>query len=212
VDVEGLKKGETEVQAKLMSGGDVLALLGISVKRQRVGKVTIHAITEAGSGLAPTRVPTAADLQNYLGLIWGKQAFVDLTVTRMDQPVVYDLNGNNICDNASSTNASAEEAMIISTAKDNTADYNIYYVNSYGGPNDNAATIEIKRPTGSFPGGIFIQDDHTNSVENISAHEIGHALGLFGYESTDPLDVMYTNALPSNPCRVLKHDWDVVNK
>ena len=35
-------------------------------------------------------------------------------------------------------------------------------------------------------------------------------LGRSG-ESTDVLDVMCQAGLPSNPCRVLKFDWDAVN-
>lgn len=156
--------------------------------------------THANStNLVPVNVPSASELQDYLNNeIWGKQANVYVTVARSDFTVNYDLNRDGILANAT-TGFGSEEEAVRTAAKDANKHVNVYYYND--GSINNAGTLNQE---------CFIQDYHENSDVNITAHEVGHALGCQG-ESIYVLDVMYSNSLPANPGRVIKADWDAVN-
>lgn len=154
-------------------------------------------------------VPTAAGLQAYLNdTIWGKQANVFFTVTRTDHVLNFDLDLDGMLDDPYATPSGGnkvpqewDEVNVVRGVKDGTKDFNIYYVGSYEYPIGLTVGDEVFTQ-GSSPGG--------NSVEHHTAHEVGHLLGRSG-ESNAPKDVMYKSGLPSNPCRVLKLDWDAVN-
>ena len=85
------------------------------------------------------------------------------------------------------------------SAKDTNKYINVYYYND--GSKNNAGTLDQE---------CFIQDAHSNSVVNITAHEVGHALDR-DEDSLDTADVMYGTSLLENPERVIKFDWDMVN-
>lgn len=156
--------------------------------------------TANAENLIPVSVPTAATLESYLNnVIWGKQANAYFTVSRSDKAVNYDLNRNSQCD-GNLTSFTDEETAIINAANDNRADLNVYYVNTYS-----------LADGGTLFQQSFIGDDHPDSTENITAHEIGHGLGIH-YESTDPMDIMFGPLSSSNPCNVKKSDWDTVNQ
>lgn len=89
----------------------------------------------------------------------------------------------------------------VRTVRDTSVDFNIYYVSSYEFPIGLTVSPEV------FTQGM---SSGLNSIENHTAHEVGHLLGRNG-ESTNVLDVMYQAGHASNPCRVLKFDWDAVN-
>ena len=91
---------------------------------------------------------------------------------------------------------------------------NLYYVNGLFNPTDHAEGITL----GTAPGSItFIQSLHASSALNISAHEIGHALGLRHPEyyaeaeslTTDRL--MKSADLGGDPCRLIQHEWLTAN-
>lgn len=177
------------VSDDIVSGGSILS--GPNGRCETVSNST---------PLSPANVPTAVELQVYLNSIWKQQANISFTVTRNDFVVNYDLNRNGGVD-AASSGFSMEENVIRAAAKDSSVDINIYYVNTYLLDSANAATAGKE---------TFIQDSHDNSAVNITAHEVGHALGI-GYESNDSIDVMLSYSSVINPCNVKKTDWDTAN-
>ena len=102
---------------------------------------------------------------------------------------------------------SGDEGRAISNvAKDVSpnVDYNIYYVHSFTGSDKGLAS--------RFYNEIFLPSDGMRSSENRTAHEVGHVLGIRGEDhSYDTKDVMYLRDHDSNPRRVRKLDWDIVN-
>jgi hypothetical protein len=152
--------------------------------------------------IASANVPSASSLQAELDDIWGRQANVFCTVTRSDYTVNYDTNRNAKCDAVSGTLAG--ERQLIVDAAGSGADIDVYFVQSYqlGGGSAAASTLGQE---------CFVGDAHDNSPENISAHEIGHALDI-DWESTDEIDVMLYYGSASDPCNVKKRDWDKVNR
>jgi len=205
LSLTGVARGDTVVEAKRAGSASVLATLGVSVKDRVDKTVAIHAVTETRNNpdLVPANVPTAASLQTYLNdTIWGKQANVFSTVTRDDKSVGWDLDGNQkLADPVLASATSAEINAISAGAKKNGVDFNIYFINEMEIPH--AFTLRSRGET-------WIQSTHVNSEENVSAHELGHAMGRRG-ESTDSKDVMYEVGNASNPCEVRKRDWDAVN-
>lgn len=156
------------------------------------------------SNLVPTTCPTAAQLQSYLNdTIWGRQANVYFTVTKSDYTVNYDLDRSGTLAHPSKGPAPnpAEGQAISSVAKDTSVDYNIYYVFAR---DYSIGTTRIDL------GETWTAADGANSPVNHTAHEIGHLLGI-GYESFNDEDVMLFEGRASNPCRVIKRDWDTVN-
>ncbi|MDR0994632.1 MAG: hypothetical protein LBN38_08760, partial [Verrucomicrobiota bacterium] len=95
----------------------------------------------------------------------------------------------------------AEGDAISSVAIDNSVDYNIYYV--FDRDYSIGTTIPSRGETWTAANGA-------NSPENHTAHEVGHLLGIY-YESYDYNDVMLYMGQSSNPCRVIRKDWNCVN-
>ncbi|HVR36438.1 MAG TPA: hypothetical protein VMS21_11370, partial [Methylomirabilota bacterium] len=163
-------------------------------------------VANAVNGPAPGTAPAAADVERYLNEVWGKQANVFFTVTRTDHTLNYDLDLDGKLDDpyeipgvGRKMPPQFDEINQVRTVKDTTVDYNIYYVHAY-----------------EYPIGLTVMDEvfsdasGANTPLNHTAHEVGHLLGRNG-ESNDILDVMYKFGDASNPCRVVKHDWDLVN-
>jgi hypothetical protein len=55
----------------------------------------------------------------------------------------------------------------------------------------------------------FISDSRPNTTENITAHEIGHSLGLSDVATATSL--MYLLSDAGNPCLLSKSEWDTSN-
>jgi hypothetical protein len=71
--------------------------------------------------------------------------------------------------------------------------------------------LEVPQATTVIGLGLtWIQDSHVNSTVNVSAHEMGHLLGI-SYESSDAIDVMLSFGSATNPCNVKRKDWNIVN-
>jgi hypothetical protein len=83
--------------------------------------------------LPPANCPSAAELAAYLNDVWGKQANVWFTVTRSDCTVNYDLDrsGTLAHPNRGAAPNPAEAETISAEARDNSVDYNIYYVYAF---------------------------------------------------------------------------------
>ncbi len=176
--------------------------------------VAIYAVTATGEPYtAPANAPTQAGLKSYLDTVYGKQANVFITVLPLVNITAnYDLNMNSNMDLATGNFLSAEMKAVTNAAYTSGA-INVYYVKS----------IECPCPTEvlgiTFPplGVIFIQDSHPQSNVNLTAHELGHALGLTPddvQENTWGSDerLMLGYGSPNNPCRLVRFEWQTVNK
>jgi hypothetical protein len=176
--------------------------------------VAIWAITATGEpSTTPMNAPTQASLSNYLNQVYGKQANVFMNVLPLvSKTVSYDLNTNGVLDVATNFNnqISAEQAAITSAAFRSGA-INVYYVHAISATNYGLAL--------SYPplSNTFIQDFHYDeSAENITAHELGHQLGI-----TYDVDVSggppglpdrLMGASTADPCRLIRKEWETVNK
>lgn len=205
VTVTGVTAGATEVQAKQAGTGTVLKRLAVNVKNNLPKTVALHSITETNvtPHRVPAHAPTAAVAQAYLNdVTWGKQANVTFTATRTDFDVPYDLDSSGrLADPVLGSATLAEMNAISAVAKDNSVNFNVYYVNS----------MEI--PTAFTPVGgneTWVDDTQVSSTENTTAHELGHALGRWTH-STDIHDLMVDGDPGTNPCEIRKTDWDTVN-
>jgi hypothetical protein len=166
----------------------------------------------------PVNVPTQAQLKSYLDSVYGKQADVFFNVLPLTNIVVnYDLNTNGAL-NLLSVGISAEAAAITNAASIGNGPnvINIYFVN----------TNALDGVIGTLSGGTysasritFIQDYHPNSNVNVTAHEIGHQMGLDkevgpkrGHLPGNDDRVMWWSSISSNPCRLIRNEWQTVNK
>lgn len=165
--------------------------------------------TARSTDLVPTNVPAAAVLQADLNRIWGLQANVFFTVTRVDSIVNYDLDRNGVLADPAEVSATIAEIDAIAARARSAGDFNIYFVNQVEVPQ--AFTLQAG---GGIPANLrnstWIQDAHANSSSNVSAHEVGHLLGSIR-ESTDLRDVMLEFGSATNPCEVRRVDWNTVN-
>ena len=160
----------------------------------------------------PVEAPTQAELKDYLDQVYGKQANVYMNVlTQTTVTVNYDLNSDTYL-NWTSPDLSPEESAITGAVYTAGA-INVYYVHAMTGPVILAGAI-----THVAPQVIFVQDFlNLNSNVNVTAHEIGHALGLVhpnnpGQLVTGKPDrLMWLGEDGSNPCRLIRSEWQKVN-
>jgi hypothetical protein len=161
--------------------------------------------TQADSvnGPTPTNVPSQDDVEDYLHDIWGSQANVWITVVRSDHVVNYDFDLNS---KLSLPPDNTEEIVAISDAAHyQGADIDMYFVKDM---NLVGYTLRIR-------GEGWIRDAHSRSAENVTAHEVGHALGQPAHASNCRLIMYGGDPIPpqcaNNPCLAIKLDWDKVN-
>jgi hypothetical protein len=147
-----------------------------------------------------SNVPSDQDILEYLNDVsWGKQANVHFTIIRYEHDINYDLNRDGMLGDPEISGWNEVNAVRAVRAYE--ADYNIYYVHSYEIP-IGMTIFDETFTQGTGPGGP--------SVENHLAHEVGHLLGIVD-DSTDERDLMYRLGLSSDPCRIVRRDWDIVN-
>ncbi len=228
MSVAGLASGNTLTSTVLKVNGfgaqntftTTCSQVAIDVLPKRTNvTVAIYAITATGEPTsAPTNLPTQASLQSYLNSVYGQQANVYFTVAPLiTNSVPYDLNSNTVMD-AETTN---EYGTIINHVNTN-ATIIVYYVHSIA---------LMGSPGGAFslvPGTpyTFVSDRHSNSVENITAHEIGLHFGTSPHEVAprgvvartptryvlgNPDRLMWYKSQASNPCRLSRDEWTNVN-
>jgi len=162
----------------------------------------------------PNNVPSQADLKSYLDSVYGTQANIYMTVLPLTTITVnYDLNGNGKLDYTTNALLSAEQSAIKASAYNANA-VNVYYVNTLYNPLESNEGITY----GTKPGSVtFIQSTLNSSSVNITAHEIGHALGLqhpnvYGQPyslTTDRLMRAADNG--GSPCRLIQREWNIAN-
>jgi hypothetical protein len=159
--------------------------------------------------LVPNRVPTPAALKAELDRVWLKQANVNFTVDQAPFTVNYDLDYDRAATRIVVANLGPDEIEIASNIPAAVlGQFHVFYVNQFvvlGNPNVLAATTAINN--NGVIAITFIGDTHLNSPENITAHELGHGLGLLGtaanpYHNANMDAVMFSGALVANPCEV----------
>jgi hypothetical protein len=158
--------------------------------------------------LPPANCPSEAELAAYLNEVWGKQANVWFSVTRSDCTVNYDLDRSGTLAYPVPPvpiERALEAEAISSAAKDGTVHYNIYYTRPVD--DENGVVVAFTR---SGRPETWLGGEGTASILHTSAHEVGHLLERAGH-STDPLDLMFPTGQETDPRRVLKDDWDMVN-
>ncbi len=172
--------------------------------------VGIYRVIEASmTNNPPINVPTQSELKSYLDDVYGKQANVFFNVLPLTNVIVsYDANSNGALD--WSTNFVGEPFIIFSFARTN--GLNVYYVNALS--NATKTVLGITYPTFQA---TFIQDFHTNSSVNLTAHEIGHALANLRDVGTnnvpgDPDRLMLWEERGDNPCRLIRSEWRDANQ
>ncbi len=187
----------------------IIGELNVYVRNRKDKTLIFWAVTEDGNPDTPppsSNVPTATGLQAYLNNIWGKQANVYFTVTKgTDFEVNYDLNNDVKIDSQA---PGSEPLAIINTEKDETKDFNIYFLG-----------LGVKTlPNGTTPAAFsyfdyeasWIGRTYSGTRDYITAHEIGHLLGVSG-QFTDNTFLMYESDLLTSPCKIGKREWDIVN-
>jgi hypothetical protein len=181
--------------------------------------VAIYAVTAQGEpGTAPTNAPSQASLSNYLNQVYGQQVNVYMNVLPLTNVVVnYDLNRNGSLD-YTNVGFSAEQSAIISAVfKPNAV--NVYYVHALYNPSANPPSEGITYGvyTNKAATYTFIQDAPHSSTVNVTAHEIGHALGLkhpedYGESPSLTADrLMRSQDVGGSPCRLIEHEWFTVS-
>ena len=108
--------------------------------------------------------------------IWGRQANVYFTVIRSDHTLNFDLDRDGKLDDpyegppgTPKVPLQWDEVNAVRTVRDTSVDYNIFYVGSYEYPIGLTDSPDVFTQ-GTAPG--------CNSVENHTAHEVGHLLGI----------------------------------
>jgi hypothetical protein len=186
--------------------------IDILPKRTNVTVAVYRIIASAGPSVAPTNVPTQAQLKSYLDGLYGKQANVFMNVLPLvSTNVNYDLNTNGVMDIVGNRLSISPEMQAITGAVYMAGALNVYYVRQFSTTDGGLSSVLNKAS--------FVQDFHTGTNVYTTAHELGHQLGLPGVctlcgppsvpGNTDRL--MYEFALSSNPCRLIRSEWTNVN-
>lgn len=220
----GHQVGEATLNLNLSQQPLAENILGVSVKERIFVNVKVYRIIEGDFGdgrgdIIPAYIPNIQNLTSYLNqTTWGHQANVLFTIEdggthRVDydlptlQPalppdgmlalIIEDVQ------NPGQYLLSDEVRQITQTVGDD-AEINIYYIQSL--KEENGATVGYL---------IFIQDSLYDSVENVTAHEVGHALGVPNHaeDGSDHTveDLMYKWGTGNNPANVTRDNWNIAN-
>jgi len=206
----GSKVGVVDITAiDSNNPSSVKATLRVSVKPKTSWIVSLFGVTEKNSGVAPTNIPDAGDLSQYLNSAYGKQANIFFSVNpapTSNLQIPYDLDNNRRLNYAGRSTQGPEADAIINymLAIPKIPAVNekwVFYVHEI-----NPTTTQGF----AGPGAGFLEDQATNGQVQKTAHELGHTLGI-GFNSNDKLDLMYEFADGSQPCRIPRSQWKLIN-
>jgi len=206
----GSKIGVVDITAVASNNpNSVKATLRVSVKPKTSWIVSLFGITEKNSGVAPTNIPDAGSLSVYLNNAYGKQANMFFSVnpaSTSNLQIPYDQDNNKRL-NYVGTSVQGPEADSITNymfaiPKIPAANEKwMFYVHEI-----NPTAVEGFAGSGAG----FLEDQATNGQVQKTAHELGHSLGI-GFNSTDKLDLMFEHADGSQPCRIPRSQWKLIN-
>lgn len=189
------------------------AAIDVLPRRTNVTVAIYKVIAATMTNNPPVNVPTQAALKSYLDTVYGQQANVYITVLQPTNIVVnYDLNGNGDLDYPPF--GFSPEMDAITGAVYKVGAVNIYYVNTLFNALQNNEGLTYGLTNRAV---TFIQDFHNSSTVNVSAHEIGHALGLehpsfYGQPASLTGDrIMRSPDMGGFPCRLIRDEWTTVN-
>ena len=234
ITVSGLKSGQiTTIDARSISDpSHNYAQMKVVVKPRITKTVDIFRIIDPTNNLTPQTVPDFSALQTYLNNVWGTQSNTYFTVnSRVDKTVHYDLlpspNGDGTLNDMTVFGSDlSEEAAIFNLThpSGSTSQLQADYINKIGPPIGGTwpagRQVEgLSLNAGSFS---FVEDTPAgpgpyNLRTNISAHELGHAVGTYDiYEPRSKVNnqIMYGDLKagdPQNPCEVRRCDWSRMN-
>ncbi len=205
----GNTAGEYSLDVKVSQTAPTVATLKAAVLARLDKTVVIHTIVDSYNGTSPAtaNIPTASALQTYLNdTTWGVQANIYFTVTNDSTPhsVNFDINHDSKFDDSNQN----EWGPIRTNVRDSSYDVNLFYepytIIDYATSGTEAFT---------YAPDSWFSDKHHDSVNNLAAHEIGHAIGRTGHNSSPAaLMTQYSgNTSFPNPCNIGKSDWTLVN-
>ena len=199
------------VQANL--SGKLVGLLNVDVLPQRTVTVALHVVSELNGKVAPTYVPSTAEIQSYLNQVFGDQANLQFNVLpppAVPEAVHYDLNNDGMLTNPKAntgealTSADLQEAGTIHTnlmSKNASVLVDVYFVhkllqNGNLTESKNQKVGGFTQPGGTLPdlnnsgkslsrAAVFIADDYPKIKPHIIAHEIGHAIAFIFHVQND---------------------------
>lgn len=183
-------------------------------------RIAVHRVKLTGAP-AVSRFPALIQgLEDKLNEIWGAQARVFFKVSKplpdleLNYDIVTDQMMTHPLDNTDEGDLiiqGVRSAMGASTA--DSFDFHIYYIHDMR-----------PRPTGQDAAGFgfypvpgngarikkaFVADDHADTTEHITAHELGHLMNI-QHDTTDTNELMYGFATGS-ACALRPSEWNTVN-
>jgi hypothetical protein len=210
----GVNKIYTEIDANCESvSGSNIDKLKIATYTEVTKTVAVRLVnsksdpTISYAGYNSTDV-TDSDIIDYLNNKTYNQGIVHWTVTRLPaMDVDFDLNHDFKIDDLSTASLSVEQNAIITSAKDDNYDENIFLV-------DNPAFLTGLGFTQLGQRYCFVYAKRNgilnpNTVNTI-AHELGHGAYSFLHEPTDPSSIMYNSNTPTR-LKFRKHHWDAMH-
>ena len=233
--ISGVKVGIADIEAvDTNNSQSVLAKLRITVKPPLgTQRVTMVDVTDPVNHLSPpaANLPQPSDLQTYLTQVWGKQANIPFSVDGSAQPlsvhwdVVPPPNGNGVMDDYKDSGDISEIQPITDQLDPHSqpAPNHLYavYINQFGPDKGVVCPPQTKcflsgltlvHSPWSFISGTL----NSQPIRNITAHELGHALGADDEKIGSAYgDLMWNNwnpaKSPPEPCQVKRRDWKLVN-
>ena len=154
----------------------------------------------------PSTGYSVATIQDYMNNVAYNQAVIQWTVVESTCATNFDLNRDGMFDDNSW--GTAEMNTLISNCKDDSYTKNIFLV-------DNPTFRGFGVMDFSQRYGFVYVDIHTGgqTVENTTAHELGHGLGLVHPDQNgdpDPQNLMHS--VNTNPLRLRHGQWDTIRQ
>lgn len=173
--IRGKLKGQTFIDVK--NGSQVLASLEISVKNKKSLKVTFNFVEDKAGNKTNRQISSVEGWVKGANEILFKQANVQVIKQNARTVKINQDLGNVVrfSSHLSGVDAKEHEWDVVVAKRDNTADFNVFFVWEY----EQDATPNVDNVEAGTSGGncIFEDNIHFQTHETL-AHEIGHHLGV----------------------------------